>query len=141
VRDTGSTDGHSAASTTALIRTASEQISRLVRAELRLSRAEMTAKARRAGVGAGLFGGAGVVALYGVSALLTALVLVLALVMPTWLAALVVTVGLFAATAVMALIGRGLFRQIGSLAPERTLESIRADVRTVSRAIHGRRQR
>jgi hypothetical protein len=59
------------ASTAELVKLASEQISRLVREELALARTEMTAKAKRAGSGAGLFGGAGVVALYGAAALLT----------------------------------------------------------------------
>ena len=47
----------------------------------------MTEKAKHAGLGAGLFGGAGVVALYGVGALVATLVLGLALVLPAWLAA------------------------------------------------------
>src|SRR3954451_24381964 len=60
-----------------LVRQVSEQISRLVRDELALAKVEMTQKGKRAGVGAGLLGGAGVVALYGVAALLTAVVLAL----------------------------------------------------------------
>jgi uncharacterized membrane protein YqjE len=67
-----------------------EQVSRLIREELRLAQAEMAQKGKRAGLGAGMFGGGGVAALYGIAALLAAIVLALALVMPAWAAALVV---------------------------------------------------
>ena len=88
----GAQDG----STAELVRQAAEQISRLVRDELALARAEMTEKGKKTGVGAGLLGGGGLVALYGVAALLTAIVLGLAEAMPAWLAALIVAVLLFA---------------------------------------------
>src|SRR2546430_2752778 len=88
------------ASTAELVRLAAEQISRLVRDELQLARAEMTVKARRFGTGAGLFGFAGVVALYGVGVLVATLVLLLALVVPAWAAALIVAVVLFAAAGI-----------------------------------------
>ena len=57
-----------------LARQLPEQISRLVREELRLAQLEMTQKGKRAGIGAGLLGGGGVVALYGVAALLAAVI-------------------------------------------------------------------
>src|SRR4051812_30967973 len=105
------------ASTADLVKQASEQISRLVRDELAVARAEMTAKAKRAGTGAGLLGAAAVVALYGVGALLATLIIVLDLVMPLWLAALVVAVVLLVAAGVMALVGRREVRQVGSPVP------------------------
>src|SRR5215469_13782644 len=77
-----------APSTAELIRRATEQLSTLVRDELALARAEMAQKLAHAGKGAGLFGGAGVVALYGVFGLLAAAVLGLAQVIPAWAAAL-----------------------------------------------------
>ena len=67
--------GTSQVSTAELVRQAGEQISRLVRDELALAKAELAEKGKRAGVGVGLFGGRGVVALYGVAALLAAVVL------------------------------------------------------------------
>ncbi|MGC9665059.1 phage holin family protein [Planosporangium sp. 12N6] len=123
-----------------MVRTASEQLSRLVRDEVRVGRLELAAKARGFGVGVGLFGAAGVVALYGVAALLATLVLVLALVMPAWLAALAVTVGLFTVATVMALIGRGRLRRAGPPVPEQTLASLKADIRTISNAVRERRK-
>jgi uncharacterized membrane protein len=132
---------HDAVSTAELARLASAQVSRLVRDECRLAREEMAVKARLAGVGAGLFGGAGVVALYAMAVLLATLMLVLALVMPAWTAALVVAVLVFAGSVVMALIGRRQLRQMGSVIPEQTINSVKADVRAVSRAAKERRSR
>jgi hypothetical protein len=48
-----------------LVSDATEQITRLVRNEMRLAAAELQQKGKRLGVGAGLFGAAGVLALYG----------------------------------------------------------------------------
>src|ERR1022692_3707720 len=62
----------------------SEQVSRLVREELRLAELEMTRKGKRLGFGAAMFGGAGAIALYGVAAILAAVILLLAKVMPAW---------------------------------------------------------
>jgi uncharacterized membrane protein len=132
---------HDAASTAELVRLASAQVSRLVRDECRLAREEMTVKARLAGVGAGLFGAAGVVALYAMAVLLATLILVLALVMPAWTAALVVTVLVFTGSVVMALIGRRQLHQMGSVIPQQTIDSVKADVRAVSRAAKERRSR
>jgi Protein of unknown function (DUF1469). len=126
------------ASTADLVRLAAEQISRLVRDELQLARAEMTTKARRFGTGAGLFGVAGVIALYGIGVLVAALVLLLALVLPAWAAALIVAVVLFAAAGIMALVGRGEFRRGTPAAPEQTLDSVKADVQTVTEAVRKR---
>jgi hypothetical protein len=128
------------ASTADLVKLAGEQISQLVREELALARAEMTAKAKRAGTGAGLFGAAGVLALYGLAALLATLVIVLDLVLPLWLAALIVTIVLLAAAGVMALVGRGQVREATPPVPEQAVGSIRADLHTVTEAAReGRR--
>ena len=59
-----------------LVRELSEQTATLVRKELQLAQLEMTEKGKRAGIGAGLFGGAGVVvALYGVGVFVAGVVL------------------------------------------------------------------
>jgi uncharacterized membrane protein YqjE len=119
------------ASTAELVRNAAEQISSLVRAELRLASAEMAEKGKRAGLGAGLFGGAGIVAFYGVGALIAAVILGLAHVMPAWLAALLVAVVLFAVAGIVALAGRSKVKQAGPLLPERAIRETQTDVHTV----------
>ena len=128
-------------STAELVKLASEQISRLVRDELALARVEMAAKAKRAGTGIGLFGAAGVVALYGVAALVVTSIVALDLVLPLWLAALIVAVVLLLVAGVMALVGRGQVREMGTPVPEETVDSVKTDVQTVSQAVKGRGQR
>jgi MFS family permease len=114
--------------TAELVRQAAEQISRLVRDELALAKAEMAEKGKRAGVGVGLFGGGGVAALYGVGALLAAVVLGLAEAMPGWLAALIVAVVLFAVAGVLALLGRGQVSKATPPIPEQAVRSMKADI-------------
>ena len=84
----------------------SEQTSQLVHGEVALAKAELSEKAKQAGVGAGLLGGAGVLAWFGVGCLLTTAILALALVLDAWLAALIVTVVVFAAAGATALAGK-----------------------------------
>jgi hypothetical protein len=124
------------ASTGDLVRQAAEQISRLVRDELALAKAEMTAKGRRAGVGAGLLGGGGAVALYGVAALTAALILGLAEVLPAWLAALIVGVLLLGVAGTMALVGRERVKEALPPVPEETVRSVRADIDEVKERAH-----
>lgn len=118
-----------------LIGQLSEQTSRLVRDELQLAQTELKATAKHAGVGAGLFGGAGVVALYGGGALVTTVVAVLALVLPLWLSALIVAVVLFVVAGVVALMGKKQLQQ-ASPTPERAVRNVKRDVEEVQEARH-----
>jgi Putative Actinobacterial Holin-X, holin superfamily III len=119
------------ASTGQLLGDLTDQVTRLVRDEVRLAQAEVTGKAKRLGVGAGLFGGAGLVALLGVNALVTAAILGLAAVLPGWLAAIVIAVVLLAVAGVLALLGRKDVQQAAPPVPTETLESLKTDVATV----------
>ena len=118
-----------------LVSQLSEQMSTLVRDELTLARMEMVEKGKRAGAGAGLLGGAGVIALYGLGALFVTIGALLALVMPAWAAALIVTVVLFAAAGVAALIGKKQVQQAVPPEPEEAMASGKRDVETVKAAI------
>lgn len=124
-------DGPAEPTLGALAHDLSTQIPELVRSELRLAQAELTQKGRRAGLGAGLFGAAGLTALYGVAALLAAAVLALALVLPAWAAALIVGVVLVAIAGVLALRGKGEVQQATPAAPERAIAGLKQDVETV----------
>jgi Flp pilus assembly protein TadB len=124
-----------------LVKLASEQISRLVRDELRLAQAELAVKGKHAGIGIGLFSGAGVFVFYGVGAVLATVILALALVMPAWLAALIVAVALFLFAAIMALIGRGQVRRASPPMPETAVTSVRQDIETVTEAVKERGHR
>jgi uncharacterized membrane protein YqjE len=118
-------------STAELVTRLTQQSTELIRSELRLAQAEMTEKAKHAGVGAGLFGGAGVVALYGVGTLIATVILALSLAMPAWLAALIVTVVLLAIAGVVALVGKKQVSQATPAAPKHTIESVKQDVDTI----------
>ncbi|NBE98066.1 phage holin family protein [Nonomuraea sp. KC401] len=111
-----------------LVNDLSEQVSRLVRDELRLARMELQEKGRHAGFGAGLFGAAGVVALFGGGALVAAVVMLLALFLPGWVAAAIVAVVLFIVAAVLGLTGRKQVKRAGPPVPRETLASVRADI-------------
>lgn len=113
----------------------SEQTSRLVRDELALAQIELKNTAKHAGIGLGLFSAAGVLALFGVGALVATAIIALALVLPLWLSALIVTVVLFAAAGVAALLGRNQVQQ-ASPTPEQTIENVRRDVHAVQEARH-----
>jgi uncharacterized membrane protein YqjE len=126
--DTRDRAGTSQPSTAELVSQLSEQVSTLVRDELALARAELSEKGKRAGVGAGLLGGGGVLALYGVGALLFTIGALLALAMPAWLAALIVTVVLFAAAGIVALIGKKQVKQAVPPAPTAAVDSTKKDV-------------
>jgi uncharacterized membrane protein YqjE len=115
----------------AVVHRLSEQIPELVRSEIRLAQAELTEKGKHAGVGIGLFSGAGLLALYGLAGLLTTAVIALDLVLPLWLAALIVSVVLFAAAGVAALVGRKQVNQATPAAPERAIAGVKQDVEAV----------
>ncbi|MFI6823739.1 phage holin family protein [Micromonospora sp. NPDC050187] len=122
-----------------LVQRATEQITRLVRDELTMARAEMTAKGKRAGVGAGWLGGGAMLGLYAGGAAVATLVLALGAVMPDVLAALIVTVGLAIAAAIAGQRGKKQVTKAMPAMPTATRDSVRADAETV-RGAASRRQ-
>jgi hypothetical protein len=114
-----------------LVQDLSRQTSTLIRQEMRLAQAELAEKGRHAGKGAGMFGGAGLVALYGVGAVVAAAILGLATVLEAWIAAAAIGVGLLLVAGILALTGRKELDEAGPPVPEQTLESVQRDVETV----------
>jgi uncharacterized membrane protein YqjE len=121
-------------STAELVQRASEQISRLVRDEIALAKAELSEKGKHAGIGIGLFGGGGVLALYGTGTAVATLIIVFDLFLPLWLASLIVTVALFVLAGVMALIGKSQVSKAMPPEPKAAIESVKADVDEVKQA-------
>jgi uncharacterized membrane protein YqjE len=115
-------------STGDLVKELSQQMSALVRQEAELAKAEVTEKGRKAGIGAGLLGGAGVAGLLALGSLTACLILVLAISIPAWAAALAVTVLWSTVAGVLALRGREKVRQVGSPTPEQTVETVKEDI-------------
>ena len=114
-----------------LVQQVSRQTADLVRQEMRLAQVEMQEKGKRAGIGAGMFGGAGLVALYGVGALIAAVILLLGTAIEPWLSALIVAVVLLAMAGVVALLGRKQVDRATPPKPERAMESVQRDVEHV----------
>jgi uncharacterized membrane protein YqjE len=114
-----------------LVSELSSQIPELVRSEIRLAQAEVAEKGKRAGIGIGMFSVAGLMAFFGLAALLTTFVLLLDLVLPAWAAALIVTVVLFAVAGIAALLGKKKVAEVGSPTPERAMTGLKQDIATV----------
>ncbi|MBE1558693.1 phage holin family protein [Nonomuraea africana] len=118
-------------STAELVSDLSAQLSQLVRSEMRLARLELAEKGKRAGFGAGLFGGAGVVAFYGGAALVAAVILLLSSVLPAWAAAGIVAGVLLVLAAVLGLIGKKQVKKATPPTPEAAIESVKTDIDVV----------
>ncbi|MEA2418885.1 MAG: hypothetical protein QOE60_1091 [Thermoleophilaceae bacterium] len=124
-----------AASAGELVSRLSTQLTTLVRDEMRLAQAEVKEKGKKAGLGAGLFGGAGVVALYGVGALVACAIIALAHAVDDWLAALIVGVVLLIVAGVLALVGKKEVSAAGSPVPQEAVAGIKQDVATVKQSV------
>ena len=120
-------------STAQLITRLSEQTTRLLRNELRLAQAEFTEKAKQGGIGAGYFGAATILAWFGFAALVTTAILALALILPAWAAALIVTGVLFIIAGIAALLGKKKIESI-SPTPDRTVANVNRDIAEVKEA-------
>ena len=114
-----------------LVQRLSNQTASLVRKEIRLAQLELQEKGKRAGIGAGMFGGAGLVALYGVGAVIAALIMLIATAVAPWVAGLIVGVVLLAVAGVVALTGKKQVERATLPLPERAVESVQDDVEHV----------
>jgi MFS family permease len=122
-----------------LIKQLSEQTSTLVRKELELARAEMRQKGKAAGLGAGMFGGAGLFGLLALGALTACFILALAEAMDGWLAALIVTLAYGAIAGILALTGRRKVREATPPVPTQAKESVRQDLEQTKERATGAR--
>lgn len=120
-------------STPQLLGQAMENVTSLIQDEMELAKVEIQQTVRDASIGAGMFGAAGVLALYGVGALLATAILALSLVMDAWLAGLIVTVLLFAVAAAAALLGK---KKVEAASPpvEKTKTNVQRDIETLKEA-------
>jgi Flp pilus assembly protein TadB len=114
-----------------LVQRLSNQTSTLVRKEIQLAQQELQNKGKRAGLGVGLLGGGGLVALYAVGALIAAAVLGLSTAVAPWLAALIVAVALFVIAGVLALLGKKQVQRALPPKPETAIESVQSDIAEV----------
>lgn len=123
-------------STGELVAQLSEQMSRLIRDEMRLARLEMTRKGKAAGIGAGMLGASGLIALYGIGCLVACVIIAISGVLPAWLAALIIGAALLVVAGVVALIGGSRLRRAAPPVPEQAVVSVRADVDEIREKAH-----
>ena len=113
-----------------------EQVSVLIRDELKLAQLEMAGKGKQAALGAGMFGASGVVAVYGVGCLLACAIIAISGVVAAWLAALIVGAALLAAAGGVALLGRRRMQSAAPPVPEQALADVKADVEEIKERAH-----
>ena len=111
-----------------LVKELSDHTSQLVRAEIELAKAELSQKGKQAGIGAGLFGGAGLFAVFGFGALTAGIIAILATAMDTWVAAVIVAAVYFAVAGIAALMGKSRVKQAGPPVPQQAIDTTKADV-------------
>jgi membrane protein len=131
----GRTDLRSA-STSELVERLSTQVSQLVKGELALARSELQDKGKRLGIGAGLAGGAGVMAIGGLLALLTAVIAAVALVVPVWVTALILGLVLLIVASMLGLLGKKQIQRGTPPVPEQAIHGVQQDVQAVKGGLH-----
>ena len=104
-----------------------QDLGNIVRSEIQLAKTEMSAKASKAGQGAGMMGVAGAIALLAGAALVTCCIAALAIAIPIWAAALVMSFLLGVIAMVVFSTGRTRLKKVNPV-PEETARTIREDV-------------
>ncbi|MEA2287901.1 MAG: hypothetical protein QOJ21_3944 [Solirubrobacteraceae bacterium] len=126
--------------TSELLKQLSDQTTALARQEIELAKLELREKGRKAGMGAGMFGGAGAFGVYAFGALTACIILALATFLPGWLAALIVALVYGAVAGVLALRGKAKVSEAGPLVPEQAVDTTKEDVRWVKTRAQSARQ-
>ncbi len=103
-------------------------VKHLIDQEIALVKAEMNEKIMLLATVAGLFAGAAILGLFAFGVLTAAIVLVVDLWLPAWLAALIVTGAYLAIAGVLVLIARSRLEKAGGPVPEQTVESLKEEV-------------
>jgi uncharacterized membrane protein YqjE len=123
-------------STGELVKMVTEQVSVLVRDELKLAQLEMGTKAKQAGKGVGMLGGGGLVALYGVACLIACVIIAISHSLQAWLSALIVGAALLLTAAVLAVLGRSHVRKATPPMPTQAVDSVKTDVAEIRERVH-----
>jgi uncharacterized membrane protein YqjE len=118
-----------------LVKQLSEQVSTLLRDELKLAQLEMSRKGKQAGAGVGLFGAAGLITLFGLACLIACAIIAISGVISAWLAALIVGVALLAVAGLAALIGKGRLGKATPPVPKEAAESLKTDVEVIKESV------
>ena len=123
-------------STGDLVKQVTEQVSLLMRDELKLAQLEMTGKAKQAGQGIGMMGGGALIALYGVACLIACVIIAISHSLQAWLSALIIGVALLIVATIVSAIGRNKMRQGSPPMPTEAVESVKTDVQAIKGKAH-----
>jgi uncharacterized membrane protein YqjE len=122
-----------------LVKDATQQAQTLIRQEIELAKVELTEKGKKAGIGAGMFGGAGLFGVFAFAALTAAFIGAVDLAVPFWAAALIVAAVYAAIGGVLALAGKNKVQEATPPVPEQAVDNVKEDVAwTKQRAQAGR---
>ncbi len=132
----GQPPGSPERSTSELVKLVSEQVSTLVRDELKLAQLEMIGKGKQAGISAGMFGGSGLIALYSLGCLIACAVLGISRVLAPWLSALIVGVALLTVAGIAALAGKNRLSKTTPPVPQEAVHGLKADVDEIKERTH-----
>ncbi|GAA2429841.1 phage holin family protein [Streptomyces lavendulocolor] len=119
-----------------LVKQASEQLSDLVKTEMRTAQAEMMQKGKRAGKGGGLLGAAAAVGYVGLIGVWATAAAALAVVLDVWLAVLIATALFLVLAGVLAALGRAQLKRATPPKPERAIDGVRSDVHEIKERVH-----
>lgn len=114
-----------------IIKDLTSDLSTLFRSEIALLKLEIKDTVAKLGGGSAMFAGALVFALLGVAFLFVTIVLgLVALGVPAWLSALIVTVVLFIGAGVLAMMGKKKFAAV-EFVPSKSVEQIKTDIDSI----------
>ena len=111
-----------------LLKELGEELGTLVRDEIALAKAELAQKAQPVAASAGMFGGTAVLGVGAFGAFTAFLIAVIAIALPVWASALIVTAVYGAVAAMLALLGKKKLKDAGSLSLEQTAQTVKEDI-------------
>ena len=111
-----------------LLRELGDEISTLVRQEIALAKVEIAEKTKPAIASAGMFGGTALLSLGAFGALTAFLFALIALWLPVWASALIVTVLYGAIAFILAQTGKKKLHEAAPLVPEQTAQTVKEDI-------------
>ena len=106
----------------------------LIRGEVALAKTELKEEAQRAGLGAGMLAGAGVLGLVGLIFVGLTLTYALSLVLPAWAAALIVALLFLGGAAALFMVGKGKLQHVNPV-PQQSIDSLKEDAEWVKQQI------
>ncbi|MDM7832363.1 phage holin family protein [Cellulomonas edaphi] len=114
----------------------SDQLSRLVRAEINLAKAEIQGRLQKIGTGTGLVLGAVILAFYLLGVVIATAIIALSIPFEPWLAGTIVAVFLLLVIALLAWLGIREIKKGTPPTPLQAIESTKQDVTVIKEGIH-----